>query len=109
MIKALIISIIIGIITNGVQGAINYFKSKKVKTLKKELEDEKIKLAEEIRRSQEKRQQVEDLLKFQSADKEIVKKMNDSVDVLEKARSKQNVKKELKKMSTRVRDIYMSN
>lgn len=109
MIKALIISIIIGVITNGIQGAISYFKSRKMKRLKTELKAEQIALATEIRRSQEKREQVEALLKFQSEDKEIVKKMNDSVDVLEKARSKQSVKKELKKVSTRVRDIYQSN
>ena len=35
--------------------------------------------------------------------------MNDSVDILEKARSNQSVKKELKKISTRIRDIYQSN
>ena len=109
MIQALIISIIIGIVTNGIQGVINYFKSKKVKTLGKDLKEEQIALANEIRRSQGKRQQVESMLQFQSDDKEIVKKMNDSADVLEKARSKQSVKKELKKMSTRVRDIYQSN
>lgn len=109
MIQALIISIIIGLITNAVQILIGHFKTKKVENLENELKAERIALANEIRRSQEKRQQVEDMLQFQSDDKEIVKKMNDTVDVLEKARSNQSVKKELKKISTRVRDIYMAN
>ena len=69
MIQALIISIIIGIVTNGIQGAINYFKSKKVKELEKDLIEEQIKLANEVRRSEEKRQQVESMLQFQSEDK----------------------------------------
>jgi len=109
MIQALIISIILGIVTNGIQVAINYFKKKKIETLEEDLKAEQIALANEIRRSQEKRQQVESMLQFQSEDNEIVKKMNDSVDILEKARGKQSVKKELKKISTRVRDIYQSN
>ena len=55
MIKALIASILIGVISNGIQAAINYFKSEKIKDLKNDLIEEQSKLANEIRRSQEKK------------------------------------------------------
>lgn len=108
MIQALIISIVIGIITNGIQGVIGYFKSKKVKTLQKDLLDERIKLAEEIKRSQEKQQQVEDLLNFNSNDAKIQSKMDKSIKILTETRSKTNVKKELSNISTNVRNIFSS-
>jgi predicted transcriptional regulator len=106
MIQALIISIIIGIITNAIQGAIGYFKSEKIKSLHKNLLDERIKLANEIRQFQEKQKQIEDMFSFNLNNAEIESKMNLHVKILNEARSKKNVKEELRQISTDIRNIF---
>lgn len=108
MTQVLTISIVIGVLTNGIQGLIGYFRYKKVKTLQKDLLDERIKLDKEIKRSQEKQQQVEDLLNFNSNDAKIQSKMDESIKILTDTRSKTNVKKELSNISTNVRNIFNS-
>lgn len=108
MIQALIISIIISIITNGIQGIAGYFKSKKVKTLELNLRDKTIDLTKEIKRSKEKQKQIEDMFSFNLNNAEIETKMNLHVEILNKARSNQNVKEELKNISTDIRNIFNS-
>ena len=85
---------------------IGRFKLKK--THKAEIEKISHKLAEEIRRNQEKEKQITDLLEFQSNDSEIEKEMNEHVKILRKAGSNDNVKEELKKVSNTIRNIYRS-
>lgn len=108
MIQALIISIVIGIVTNSIQIAIAYFKSRKIENLENALEAKKIDLANEIRQSQDKQKQIEDMFSFNLNNSEIESKMNLHVKILKEARSNQNVKEEFKSISTDIRNIFNS-
>lgn len=100
-------ALFIGSITGGI--ALLKKQHRKITSLEIDLVEEQEKLRQEILRSQEIEKQVSDLLEFNSNDAEIEKEMDDHVRILRKAGSNDNVKEELKKVSTTIRNIYKSN
>jgi oligoendopeptidase F len=104
-----ILKILSYIVTAGIPIFFGIKKNRKDKAdHKKEVEKLNHKLAEEIRRFQEKQKQVSDLLEFQSNDSAIKTDMENTAEFLKNARSKDSVKDGLKKVSTTVRSIYNS-
>jgi len=84
-------------------------KSEKIEKLEKENKETHENLTEEIKRSNEIKKQVNDLLEFQSNDSEIESKMNEHVKILKKAGSDDSIKTALKEISSDIRSIYNNN
>lgn len=99
----LISAAIAGISTLIVRG-----KNKKIDEQKGYVKNLQHQLAAEVMRNQEKQNQIDDLLNFRKEDDERAKEMDAHAEILRKAKTKEEVKDELKKVSDNIRNIFNS-